>query len=410
MTDLSDDHTLTKASLDPAADAAAMLLRLGFAIFALVVPSTGLLSRWVIVVLVPIGALLIVLAGLLRGDPLRALRAGLRRVFTGPGLVVVLLGLWAGFSLAWSPVPGTALAKLMKILGMVLITQLAVESLPQRMRASNLHLVTIGVALAAVMILSALIGDLTGLWYLKLASLVPGRSALLLICLGWCAGAWLLIKDRRPFAAILGGMIALIALLDPSREVLVPAGVGLVVFALAWAMPERAGRLLGTVAAAIVLLAPLLAGFGKTLGFQRIGGWWDIATMDVLRTLTGRGFEAAATLREKGILGEALPYSLLTDMWVDLGVLGACGAAMLAYCAFRTAGRLGLEMAPLALAGLAAGLSYAALERGATQTWWLNAMAVFVIVLASVERGRYRTVRPRAAFSGNAPEAVRPSV
>ena len=410
MTDLRDDHTLTKASLDPAADAAAMLLRLGFAIFALVVPSTGLLSRWVIVVLVPIGAVLIVLAGLLRGDPLRALRAGFRRLMTLPGLTVLMLGLWAFLTLAWSPVPGSAAAKLLKILGMVVIAQLAIESLPQRMRASNLHLVTIGVALAAVMILSALIGDLTGLWYLKLASLVPGRSALLLICLGWCAGAWLLIKDRRRFAVILGGMIALIALLDPSREVLAPAGIGLAVFALAWAIPERAGRLLGLLAAGVVLFAPLLSAIAKMLGFARIGGWWDIAQLDGWRVLTGRGFEAAATLREKGILGETLPYSLLTDMWFDLGLVGAAGVALLVYCAFRTAGRLGLEMAPLALGGMAAGLSYAALERGATQTWWLNAMAVFVIVLASVERGRYRTVRPRAAISGTAPETTRTPV
>lgn len=400
MTDLSEDHTLTKAALDPAADAAAMLLRLGFAIFALVVPSTSLLSRWVIVILVPIGALLIVLAGLLRGDPLRALRMASARLLTAPGLVVVLLALWAAFSLVWSPAPAAAASKLLRIIGMALVTQLAIESLPQRMRASNLHLVTIGVALSAVMMLSALIGDLTGFWYLKLASLVPGRSALLLICLGWCAGAWLLIKDRRPLALVLGGMIALIAFLDPSREVLAPAGIGLAVFAIAWAMPERAGRLLGIAGASVALLAPVLAGLAKLAGFARIGSWWDVAWLDPVRTLTGRGFEAAATLREKGILSEALPSSLLTDVWVDLGVLGALSLAALVYYIFRTAGRLGLEMAPLALAGIAAGLAYAVIERGAIQTWWLNGMAVFAIVLASVDRGRYRTVRPRAALSG----------
>lgn len=398
MTDLSEDHTLTKAALDPAADAAAMLLRLGFAIFALVVPSTSLLSRWVIVILVPIGALLIVLAGLLRGDPLRALRIAIARLLTGPGLMVLLIALWATFSLLWSPAPTAAASKLMRIIGMALITQLAIESLPQRMRASNLHLVTIGVALSAVLMLSALIGDLTGFWYLKLASLVPGRSALLLICLGWCAGAWLLIKDRRPFALVLGAMIALIAFLDPSREVLAPAGLGLAVFALAWAMPERAGRLLGLAGAFIALFAPLLAWLAKSAGFARIGGWWDIALMDPVRTLTGRGFEAAAMLREKGVLAEGLPSSLLTDVWVDLGLLGAMGLAALVYAIFRSVGRLGLEVAPLALAGTAAGLAYAVMERGALQAWWLNGMAVFAIVLASVERGRYRTVRPRAAM------------
>lgn len=385
--------------MDPAADAAAMLLRLGFAIFALVVPSTSLLSRWVIVVLVPIGAVLIALSSLLRGDPLRSVRAVLARFAAPPGLLSVLLALWAVASLAWTPAPGAAMGKLSKMIGILLVTQLAIEALPQRMRASNLHLVTIGVGMAALMILLALIGDITGFWYLKVAALVPGRSALLLTCLGWSAAAWLLIKNRRPHAVVLGAMIFLIALLDPSREALAPAGVGLLVFALAWAMPERAGRIIAGVAAALVVFAPLLAGLFRGLGTGRVGSWWDVAALDVIRTLTGRGFDAAAQAREKGLVDERLPFSFVSDLWFDLGLLGAVGFAVLVFLAFRTAGRLGLEVAPLALAGISGAFTYAFIERSATQTWWLNGMAVFAIVLASVEHGRYRTVRPRAAMS-----------
>jgi len=351
-------------------------------------------------VLVPIGAVLIALSSLLRGDPLRAFRAMMARMATLPGGLSVFLALWALVSLAWSPAPGAAVGKLSKMIGILLVTQLAIEALPRRMRASNLHLVSIGVGMAALMILLALIGDITGFWYLKVAALVPGRSALLLTCLGWSAAAWLLIKNRRPHAAILGGMIFLVALLDPSREALVPAGVGLVVFAMAWAMPERAGRIIAVVCGALVLLAPLLAGLFRGLGSGRIGGWWDVAGLDILRTLTGRGFDAAALAREKGLLSEQLPFSFVTDLWFDLGLLGAAGFAALVVLAFRTAGRLGLEVAPLALAGVGSAFAYAFIERGSTQTWWLNGMAVFAIVLASVERGRYRTVRPRAALSG----------
>ena len=68
------------------------------------------------------------------------------------------------------------------------------------------------------------------------------------------------------------------------------------------------------------------------------------------------------------------------------------------FYAFRAVGRFGLEVAPLALAGLASAFTYALIERGATQTWWMNGMTVFAIVLLSVERGRYRTVRPRASM------------
>lgn len=410
MTDLSEDHSLSRASLDPAADAAAMLLRLGFAIFALLVPSTSILSRWVIVVLVPIGAMLIILSGLLRGDPLRAGRALLERLGTFAGMAALLLALWAVLSLVWAPQAAGAAGKLVKIFGITLLTALAVESLPLRMRASNLHLVTIGVALSAVLMVSALLGDLTGLWFIKVASLAPGRSALLLLCLGWSAGAWLFIKNRRTPALVLGAMIALVAVLDPSREVLAPAGVALLVFAFAWAMPERAGRLVGLTAAGVVAIAPLLAFLAKGLGRPRMALWWDTAALDPLRTITGRGFEAASLARERGLLPEELPYSFITDVWFDLGLLGALGLAGLAYAMFRAAGRLGLEVAPLALAGLGAGFTYALLERGSTQTWWMNAMAVFAIVLASVHRGRYRTVRPRAAMApGTAPPEAAPS-
>ncbi len=399
MTDPSDEPALTKASPDPAADAAAMLLRLGFSIFALVVPSTSLLSRWVIVVLVPISAMLIILSGLLRRDPLRALRSAYRRLLSLPGLLVLLLVCWAGFSLAWTPQPGVAASKLLKIGGIALITFLAIESLPQRMRASNLHLVSIGVAVAAVMILSALLGDLTGLWYLKLAALVPERSALLLACMSACAAAWLLIKDRPRLAVVLGGMVALIVVLDPGGEVRLPALVGAFIFLLAWGAPEFAGCLLGQIGAGVVVLGPLLAGLAEFAGFARLGGWWEVVVLDPLRAITGRGFDAATALREKGVLSETLPHSLLSNLWFDLGLLGALGFSMLVYFGFRALGRLGLEVAPLALAGVSVGLIYAGLERSATQTWWLNAMAVFVIVLAAVERGRYRTLRPRAALT-----------
>jgi hypothetical protein len=179
--------------------------------------------------------------------------------------------------------------------------------------------------------------------------------------------------------------------------------VGLVVFSIAWAMPERAGKGIAATAAGLVLAAPLLTGLLKALGFARAGAWWDIIQLDGLRILTGRGFDAANFAREKALVEGTLPFSFVSDIWFDLGILGALGVAMLVYFMFRAAGRYGLEVAPLALAGLSSAFTYAFLERSATQTWWLNGMAVFAIALASVERGRYRTVRPRAAMTAALP-------
>lgn len=403
-----DDHSISKVTLDPAADAAAMLLRLGFAIFAIVVPSATLMSRWVIVVLVPIGAVLIILSTILRGDPFRVLKSLALVLQTLPGLTALFLALWAVFSLAWTPNSGPAAAKIFKTLGVIFLGVLAVQALPQRMRASNLYLVTIGVGLGALLILASSLSEMLGSSILRFPSATPGRSAVLLACLGWAAAAWMLIKNRRGIAVALIALVFSAVLFGPTDEALIPVGVGVVIFALAWTMPERVGTILAVLTAALVVAAPLLAlgargvaaGFSLApeSGLAALGLWWDVAMADPVRTLTGRGFDAAVLARETNFIPAAAPGTLVSDIWFDLGLLGALGIGILVYHAFRAAGRLGLEVAPLALAGLASAFAYAFAERGATQTWWMNGMAVFAIVLVSVERGRYRTVRPRASL------------
>lgn len=410
------DHSISKATLDPAADAAAMLLRLGFAIFAIVIPSATLMSRWVIVVLVPIGAVLIVLSAVLRGNPFRVLNDLARSVASVPGLTAVFLAVWAIASLAWAPGPDTGAVKIFKSIGVFLLGFLAVKSLPQKMRASNLHLVTIGVALGAVLILTALVGEALGWTILRLPAATPGRSAVLLVCLGWAGAAWLLIKNRRHLALGLVALVFLAAVLGPTGEAILPMGVGLLVFALAWAMPERAGNILAALAAALIVIAPLTAFFAGLMhgaaprlagsGMADVAQWWDVIRADPVGLFTGHGFDSAVSARDSGRLPPHLLATLVSDIWYDLGLLGALASALLVHHLFRITGRLGLEVAPLALAALASAFTYTLTERGATQTWWLNGLTVLAIVLVSVERGRYRTVRPRASVSaGRGPDS-----
>lgn len=403
------DHSISKATLDPAADAAAMLLRLGFAIFAIVIPSATLMSRWVIVVLVPIGAVLIVLSAVLRGNPFRVLGDLRQSITTLPGLTTVFLAIWCIASLAWAPGPNTGAVKIFKLLGVIALGILAVKSLPQKMRASNLHLVTIGVALGAVLILIALVGEAQGWAWLRLPAATPGRSAVLLVCLGWGAAAWLLIKNRRRLALALVGLVFLAALLGPTGEAILPMGIGLLVFALAWAVPERAGNILAALAAALIAAAPLIALLAGLIAkavpdpahsiIGNIALWWDVIRADPIGLCTGHGFDSAAVGRENGRLPPQIHATLVSDIWYDLGLLGALACAFLVHHLFRMTGRLGLEVAPLALAALASAFTYTLTERGATQTWWMNGLAVLAIVLVSVDRGRYRTVRPRASVS-----------
>ncbi len=379
---------------DPAKAAAGMLLRLGFALLAIVTPSATLLSRWVIVILVPIAAVLIILAVLLRRDPSRLINACRDGLISWPGITALLLLAWALFSLVWTPQPGEAAARMFRTVGVVALGFMAVMALPRKMRATNLHLVTIGVVFGALLLLAGRGLEFAGLVTLQFPSATPGRATMLIACLGWAAAAWLMIKDRRMLAAIQLVLVFAVALLGPTGEAVLPTGIGFLVFALLVAFAPFMPFL-----ARLVTLIP-----GVTPGQALATGalWWDLIQQDPLAVITGRGIEAIARARQTGLVPATVPSTLISDIWFDLGLLGALAAAFLVFLTFRAAGRFGLEVAPFALGGLASAFAFTFLERGATQTWWLNGMTVFAILLMSVERGRYRTVRPRAAL-GPAP-------
>ncbi|MCA3648608.1 MAG: hypothetical protein IOB85_14470 [Methylobacterium sp.] len=395
----TNDHRASGTLTDPAADAAAMLLRLGFAIFALVIPSATLMSRWVIVVLVPIGAVLIILSSLLRADSARLSVRALSHLASGPGLACLLLVGWALVSLLWTPVRWEAAEKLFKLLGVVLLGFFAVIALPQRMRATNLHLITIGVALGATLILVGSVSALVGQPVLSFPPATPERIVILLSVLGWIGAAWLLIKNRRSMAFALMVLVITAIALGPNRAAFGPLAASLLVLALAWNRPEAAGRIVGLVVAAAILLLPFASAFGSQLGMAGLERWWQMILDEPLHFLTGRGFDAGNAARVIGVIGPELPVSLISDLWFDLGVLGALFFAIPVAWAFIAAGKLGYELAPATLAALSAAMTVALFDRNATQTWWFHGLAVFAIVLMSVERGRYRTLRPRAEIN-----------
>lgn len=397
-----------KGLKNPAADAASLLLRLGFGIFALVIPSAALMSRWVIVVLVPIGAVLIILAGLMREEEDEP-GIRLRSLLQSPaGLFAIFFALWATLSLLWTPFATDAAEKLFKTLGVVALGYLAASSLPLRMRASNLHLITLGMALGALLLIWGLIAERLNLTILRFPAATPGRVAVLLSIITWAAIAWMLIIHRRIMAALLGLVVGGALIFGGHSGALAPLGIGVVVFALTWFSPERGGKILAALAGFMVAGAPLLAGLAKGIAMAftlppghmlaRAGLWWDALLQSPLRLLTGRGFDSSGASRMAGFTPTDAPVGLVSDLWLELGLLGAISFAALLVLMFRHAGRMGGELGPAALAGLAAALAYAMLEQGATQTWWLNGMVVFALVLIGVERGRYRSVRPRAVL------------
>lgn len=395
----------SKIQPDPAADAAGMLLRLGFAVFALVIPTATLMSRWVIVVLVPIGAVLIILAALVRGEPHGLGQRILAWLWSFPGLFAFFLALWSLASLGWTPFPAEAFEKLVKALGVILLGLVAAAALPQRMRASNLYLVTIGVALGALLILLSAGFDKIGIVLPRMRLATPGRVAVLLSILVWVGAAWMLIKNRRGLAAGLVVLVGLAIGFGSAPEALAPFLAGMLVLVLVWNEPERAGLVLGGLCAGLIMATPAFIGFVAMSGaapeaeLSAFAQWWGLAASEPMRLITGHGFDAAGAARAAGLLAQDGRLGLVADIWFDLGLLGAIGVGAVNVYSFRAAGGFGLELGPMALAALSASVVYAVLERGATQTWWLNGMVVFAIMLISMARGRYRTVRPRLAMT-----------
>ena len=64
---------------------------------------------------------------------------------------------------------------------------------------------------------------------------------------------------------------------------------------------------------------------------------------------------------------------------------------------FRTASFVPVVAAPGALMTIVIGFTMAALGLGLTQSWWLLGLAMAATFIVAVERGQYRTTRPKSA-------------
>jgi hypothetical protein len=141
---------LAPGPLDPTADAAKLFRRIGFATLALALPLAALVSRRAGVVLAPIGVGLLV-AAMVMEQPLgfaRSLRATLT---SHAGFLLTALTGWIVLSATWSPFAGAATEKAMNIVFAVALGVMGAAALPERMRASNLNLIALGVGAASVL-------------------------------------------------------------------------------------------------------------------------------------------------------------------------------------------------------------------------------------------------------------------
>lgn len=388
---------------NPSADAAAMLRRLGFATLFFAVPLAALFTRRALVVMAPLAVILLVLASVLDGSARHARDKVLALATSTGGIAALVLLFWAGLSLVWTPFLPEASERLFNIAGMILMGLGGYLAVPERMRAANLYLLPVGVGLAAVIgILLALQGGSR----FDPEGLSLERGMLMLALLVWPALAWLHSRGRNLEAVALALAVAVAALLTREGLPLYGLAAGAIVFVLTAASPQLGPRLVGLVMAGLLLLAPLLPFLLKPLAASVLGArapltaslevWRQIVVSEPLRLLTGHGLETALRGRSFGLVPRNAPSTLLFEIWYELGLVGAVAASLLLYRAVVGIRSHRATVAPGIMAAFACAYALGCLGIGTTQVWWFTALVVLVLIFVAIERGQFRTTRPKA--------------
>jgi hypothetical protein len=161
--------------------------------------------------------------------------------------------------------------------------------------------------------------------------------------------------------------------------------------------------------ACLLLFAPLLPFILKPLAAAILGAtdpttvsldaWRFVVLDEPVRLITGHGFETALRGRFVGLLPLQSPSTLLFEIWYELGLVGAVSGAIALYAAVRGTGELVPSLVPGMVAAFASAYALACLGIGSAQAWWFTALAVVVLIFVAVERGQFRTTRPKAILN-----------
>ena len=397
---------------DPAADAALLLIRLGLVVLAFAVPVSAVLSRRALFTLLPVGAGLLLVASTLLPRP----RLGHRlrpALISGAGRAAIGLIAWSALSIAWTPFPLDASERLGKETGTLLLVLAAVTLMPERTRTSNLYLFPLGLVLAASATFAAAFLSPQTLGSFQDADSTLERAVISLVMLVWPAIGALAVRERWASAGWLAVGVTLAAMAAWTSVALASLALGALAFAVATLSPALVGRLLGLLAAAIIMFGPgwpvavdpILAGFADAVGdrlpslfdaAQSVHAWAGLMLSEPVRLITGHGFDMTTRATLTGFLPPQVPRSLLFEVWYELGLVGGVATAALAYAGLSAAGRSSPTMAPFLLAEIVTGLVIAGWGLDTTQLWWITLLGVATLAFATVIRGQYRTDRPSA--------------
>ena len=388
------------ARLDPAADAARLLGRLGFAILMIAAPLAAVGGRRALVIMVPVAVVLIVLATFIESDGREPWQRAKEMILTPSGGLAVFLLFWAGLSLVWTPFPADAAERLVNVIGSAALLLLCVAALPRRMRASNVYFLPLGIALTASALIALALrsspdaaddGSLTQ------------RSALLITMMMPAAITWLTMRRKMVLGGALVVLVIVALWLIQAFWIMAAFVIGALIYGLALREMALARRLVLAGTAGLVLFAPLVPLILRPitkliLGAQHanteaIRVWARVVTQEPARLITGHGFDTALRARSAGLVPAGSPRGLLFELWYELGLLGAIAFALLLWRAVAATTHMPARdgAAVLSLMGIAFAL--ALLGQNATQAWWMFALLIAMVALAAVQHAHERALR-----------------
>ncbi|MGO4570470.1 peptide ABC transporter permease [Microvirga sp. 2TAF3] len=389
---------------DPSADAAAMLRRVGFAILFFAIPVAALLTRRAVVVLAPLAIMLLIIASLLDGGAKAPLDKLFSIVTSAGGLAGAILLLWTTLSLIWTPFVTEASERLLNIIGMALLALAGYLALPDRMRSANLYILPVGVGLTALL---GMFIAFQGAGHLDQDGQSLERGMIVLALLLWPAVTWLHSRGRNLEALLLVVVVALGALLAADGLSLQGLAVGALIFVVTAVSPAFGTRLTALVMAGLLLLAPVLPFLLKPVAVllgpdspiaASLDVWRNVVLGEPLRLITGHGLETALRGRFFSLLPVNAPYTILFEIWYELGLVGAVAGAFLLYSAAMRSGEQRPALDPGIMAAFATAYTLGCLGVGTAQLWWFTALVVVVLVFVAIERGQFRTTRPKAVL------------
>jgi hypothetical protein len=403
----------------PAEAAGKLLVRLGLIVLFLGLPCAGIFWHGAIYVLLPVGAILVLVGALLGASKHagRRLRQALMTPVCATGL---FLGLWAGLSLVWTPFPAEASVRFLQSSAAAIIAGLAAIYLPQQTKAVDLYLLPAGLALASVTTIVLAFFDTP--WFSSTFAFdetLFERALVTAIVLVWPALGLLSLREDWITAASLAVLVAVVALAGFAQIALLAMGAGAFVFAMAMSGPAKMAQVLAWLMASLFVMSPilpLLYQLGLRLAGVQVGAasapmliWSDLVVSQWPRLMTGHGYDFVHRGINFGYLPAGTPTSSLFVLWYDFGLVGAAGFALLLAQLFTAAGRIPASAAPAVLAGLVAVLTIAILGIATSQIWWLTLLAcdaiAFALLIKGADRGRRPDVEAIRAIEAESPES-----